>query len=310
MGLGVIRIRSDGRFELLLRVGDLAAVPQNDALVVQRIRVAAATGGRAGAAATRGGQLHRLGARGRGLVELARRVVHVREAAVRFGVVRLDFDRLLVSRFSRRVVLLLRRGVRDVVIAVVAARIHVRRRLELRDRVVVVAGAAGRDAFFERLLQLRVLRGCFLGRAQGRRGAENQVGFGGSRNRDADFRDIGHDFVFLGRDLVTTGHQPDLVKLAFLVRLRLEMTARPVSLDRDFCVLDGLALHIFHNASHHPRRLRGGRQRHRQCGERDARDQPRKPAVHAAHHGNPPEMRAKSRVTGSLPRFRQSNTRS
>ena len=46
--LGVVRIRRDRRLELLLRVGDLAGVPEDDALVVERVGVAAAPGRRAG----------------------------------------------------------------------------------------------------------------------------------------------------------------------------------------------------------------------------------------------------------------------
>ena len=51
-------------------------------------------------------------------------------------------------------------------------------------------------------------------------------------------------------------------------------------------ILDRLALHVFHHASHHPRRLGVGRHGECQSGERDARDQPHMPAVHAAVHGN------------------------
>ena len=44
---GVIRVRGDRAFELLLRVGDLAGVPEDDALVEQRVGVAAAAAPRA-----------------------------------------------------------------------------------------------------------------------------------------------------------------------------------------------------------------------------------------------------------------------
>ena len=40
--LGVVRVRGDRRLELLLRLGNLAGVPEDDALVVERVGVAAA----------------------------------------------------------------------------------------------------------------------------------------------------------------------------------------------------------------------------------------------------------------------------
>ena len=102
--LGVIRIRLNRRLERLLGVGDLAAVPQHDALVEERVRAAR----RAAGGAERRRQLRRLGAGGRRQIELALRVVDAREAGVRIGVVGLQLDRLLVVGFGVVVVLLLR----------------------------------------------------------------------------------------------------------------------------------------------------------------------------------------------------------
>src|SRR5947208_718164 len=55
MRFGVVRVRRDRGLELLLRLGDLAAVPENDALIEQRVRVAA--GQRAGRRARELGRL-------------------------------------------------------------------------------------------------------------------------------------------------------------------------------------------------------------------------------------------------------------
>src|SRR5262249_56256190 len=85
-------------------------------------------------------------------------VVDVRQGVIGLGVVGLQLNRLLVGRLGLVVVLLLRLGEGDVVVAVVAVRVQLGRVLERRDRRIVVAGATRRDAFLERLLQLGVLR--------------------------------------------------------------------------------------------------------------------------------------------------------
>src|SRR5690242_13352320 len=114
---GVARVRGDRAFELLLRVGDLAGVPENDTLVEHRVGIAAAAGG-AGRASRAAAQLHRFRAGCGRFIELARRVVDVGETVVGLGVVGLQFDGLLVRRFGLVVVLLLRLGEGDVVVAV------------------------------------------------------------------------------------------------------------------------------------------------------------------------------------------------
>ena len=120
---GVIRVGRDRGLELLLGVGDLAGVPENDALVEQRVGTAAAGGG-----ASRRPPLNSVAfalAVGR-LVELPLRVVDVREPVVRLGVVGLQLDGLLVGRFRLVVVLLLGCANADVVVAVVARRVATR----------------------------------------------------------------------------------------------------------------------------------------------------------------------------------------
>ena len=112
MRFGVIRVRRDHRFELLLRLGDLAGVPENDALVVQRVGTAAA------ATRRRRRQLAAFLPASAASSNFRCAGVDVREAVVRLGVIRLDFDRLLVRLFGLVEVLLA--GVRDadVVVAV------------------------------------------------------------------------------------------------------------------------------------------------------------------------------------------------
>ena len=96
MRLGVVRVRGDRALELLLGVGDLAGVPEDDALIEQRVSIAARRPQGARRAAR---ELARLGAGRRGLDRTsAGRVVDVREAVVGVGVVGLQLDRLLVCR--------------------------------------------------------------------------------------------------------------------------------------------------------------------------------------------------------------------
>jgi hypothetical protein len=98
--LGVVRVRGDRGLEFRLRIGDLAAVPQDDAFVVQRVCVAALERSRRS-----GAQLRRFRACLRGQIEFPLCVIDVRQAVVRLDVVRLYFDRFLVILFGLRVVL-------------------------------------------------------------------------------------------------------------------------------------------------------------------------------------------------------------
>src|SRR5439155_15727258 len=131
---GVIGFGRDHLLERRLGFGNLSGVPENDTLVVRRF-------GAGGAARRRRRQFSRLLTGFLRLIELPLRGVNARQAVVRLGR-RLHFNRLLV-RFFRLVVILLA-GIRDadVVVAVGALRIGLQRFVELRDRVVVVAGLA------------------------------------------------------------------------------------------------------------------------------------------------------------------------
>src|SRR5205814_2000498 len=111
-----LRVGFDRTLELGLGLGILAAVPEDDALVVKRF------GARARAARGAAGELRRLGAGRGGQVEFLLGVVNRRETVVRLGGVGLELDRLLVRRLGFRPLLLLGIGKADVVIAVGAIR--------------------------------------------------------------------------------------------------------------------------------------------------------------------------------------------
>ena len=277
MRFGVARIRRDGGFELLLRVGNLAGVPENHALVEHRVGVAAARG-----AGGRAARFHRLLARGSGLVELPLRVVDIREPVVRLGVIGFQLGRLLVRLFSLVVVLLLRVREADVVVAIEALFVDRRRRLELRNRIVVIAGAARGDAFLEHFLQLGGLGRDFFRRTAG---AHDEARFGGRGDADVQVRGVRRLLVFLGGHGILARRQADLHELAFLVRFRIEVPVGATGhVDVDLGAVNRLTLCIEHNAAHHSGRL-GGRRHDDSQRERRARHQPERPAVHSADHG-------------------------
>jgi hypothetical protein len=94
-----------------------------------------------------------------------------------------------------------------------------------------------------------------------------------------------HLLVFLRRDLIGTGRQPDLHELAFLVGLGFEPPVVAFGLDDDLRAFDRLARSVFHHATDHAGRLGRGRQRDCHRHERGAGHQAQMPAVHWADHG-------------------------
>ena len=223
--LRVIRIGRHRPGEELLRLGEVVGVPGDDALVVQRVGAGAAAGARA---------LAGLGAHRLRLREFLLVVVNRREEVVRVDRIGIDLQRLLQRRLGRRVVLL-RGVVRPDVHVALRALGHLRDHLvELRDRLVVLAGVAQAGAFRVRRLQRFGARGglggLFLRHGPGvAPRLELEVHF---RHVEADpRRERLLQPVLLGRDHVIPGGDADLdVVPAFL---GLQRVLRPAVLVLD-----------------------------------------------------------------------------
>jgi hypothetical protein len=158
------------------------------------------------------------GADGGRFVEALLVVVEGGQRVQRLGVIGLVFERLLPVLLGQLLVLLLEIRGADVVVALETRRLEGQRRLELRDRGVVVVGAAGGHALVERGLERGDL---WVG--AGRHGRQADGNFGGLSDADAHVDVAGAELVDGRRHAVAARLQPELDELAAAVRLGAEL---------------------------------------------------------------------------------------
>ncbi len=215
-------------------------------------------------------------------------VVNRREEVVRVDRIGIDLQRLLQRRLGRRVVLL-RGVVRPDVHVALRALGHLRDHLvELRDRLVVLAGVAQVGAFRVRRLQRFGARGglggLFLRRGPGvAPRLELEVHF---RHVEADpRRERLLQPVLLGRDQVVPGWDADLDVVPLFLGLQRVLRPAVLVLDQDGGPLDRLLLRVGDLALQLPRL--GECRRRRQGEAQHHRADPERPAeIVAAHHRN------------------------